>query len=132
MEHQIELSTEDLWEEISGRLREALSDGTYAKWFGDVHELALEGAVIQMVSHGISTGALFILAGLLQERMHTREIAQMGGLWETMPSLSGAGLVFAMAIGPARSGIPRKFTEVPRWPRAVNFSRRERAGRGAP
>jgi len=61
------------------------------------NELALQGAVIQMVSHGISTGALFILAGLLQERMHTREIANMGGLWETMPSLSGAGLVFAMA-----------------------------------
>ena len=61
------------------------------------NELALQGAVIQMVSHGISTGALFILAGLLQERMHTREIAQMGGLSETMPSLSGAGLVFAMA-----------------------------------
>ncbi len=61
------------------------------------NEIALEGAVIQMVSHGISTGALFILAGLLQERMHTREIAKMGGLWETMPSLSGAGLVFAMA-----------------------------------
>ena len=61
------------------------------------NEIALEGAVIQMVSHGISTGALFIMAGLLQERMHTREIAQMGGLWEKMPSLSGAGLVFAMA-----------------------------------
>lgn len=61
------------------------------------NEIALQGAVIQMVSHGVSTGALFILAGLLQERMHTREIAQMGGLWETMPSLSGAGLVFAMA-----------------------------------
>jgi NADH-quinone oxidoreductase subunit M len=61
------------------------------------NQIALEGAVVQMVSHGISTGALFIMAGLLQERMHTREIAQMGGLWETMPSLSGAGLVFAMA-----------------------------------
>lgn len=61
------------------------------------NQLAVEGAVIQMVSHGISTGALFILAGLLQERMHTRQISQMGGLWETMPSLSGAGLVFAMA-----------------------------------
>jgi NADH-quinone oxidoreductase subunit M len=61
------------------------------------NEIALEGAVIQMVSHGISTGALFILVGLLQERMHTREIDEMGGLWETMPSLSGAGLVFAMA-----------------------------------
>ena len=58
---------------------------------------ALEGAVVQMVSHGISTGALFVLAGLLQERMHTREISAMGGLWETMPALSGAGVVFAMA-----------------------------------
>jgi NADH-quinone oxidoreductase subunit M len=61
------------------------------------NEIALEGAVIQMISHGISTGALFVLAGLLQERMHTREISEMGGLWETMPALSGAGLVFVMA-----------------------------------
>ena len=43
VEHQVKLSAENLWEEISGRLREALSDGTYNKWFGDVHELALEG-----------------------------------------------------------------------------------------
>jgi chromosomal replication initiator protein len=42
VEHQVELSTENLWEEISGRLREALSDGTYSKWFGDVHELRLD------------------------------------------------------------------------------------------
>jgi NADH-quinone oxidoreductase subunit M len=61
------------------------------------NEIALEGAVIQMISHGISTGALFVLAGLLQERLHSREISEMGGLWETMPALSGAGLVFAMA-----------------------------------
>jgi NADH-quinone oxidoreductase subunit M len=61
------------------------------------NEIALEGAVVQMISHGISTGALFMIAGLLQERMHTREISAMGGLWETMPALSGAGMVFAMA-----------------------------------
>jgi NADH-quinone oxidoreductase subunit M len=61
------------------------------------NEIALEGVVIQMISHGVSTGALFVLAGLLQERMHTRDISEMGGLWETMPALSGAGLVFAMA-----------------------------------
>ncbi len=61
------------------------------------NQIALEGAVVQMVSHGISTGALFILAGVLQGRLHTREISEMGGLWETMPVLSGAGLVFAMA-----------------------------------
>jgi chromosomal replication initiator protein len=46
VEHQVELSTENLWEEISGRLREALSDGTYRKWFGDVHSLALEGETL--------------------------------------------------------------------------------------
>ena len=61
------------------------------------NSIALDGAVIQMISHGISTGALFILAGLLQERLHSRELSQMGGLWETMPAMSGAGLVFAMA-----------------------------------
>jgi chromosomal replication initiator protein len=43
VEHQVELSAENLWEEISGRLREALSDGTYSKWFGDVHELTVDG-----------------------------------------------------------------------------------------
>jgi chromosomal replication initiator protein len=43
VEHQLELSAENLWEEISGRLREALSAGTYSKWFGDVHELSVEG-----------------------------------------------------------------------------------------
>ena len=58
---------------------------------------ALAGAFIQMVSHGISTGALFILAGALQQRMHTREISRMGGLWKTMPNLSGAGFFFVMA-----------------------------------
>ncbi|MBV9226091.1 MAG: NADH-quinone oxidoreductase subunit M, partial [Acidobacteriaceae bacterium] len=48
------------------------------------NQLALTGAFIQMISHGISTGALFILAGALQQRMHTREIARMGGLWQTI------------------------------------------------
>ena len=46
VEHQLELSAEDLWEEISGRLKEALSDGTYSKWFGDVHELSLDGETL--------------------------------------------------------------------------------------
>ena len=61
------------------------------------NETALTGAFIQMISHGVSTGALFILAGALQQRMHTREIARMGGLWQTMPAFSGAGLFFVMA-----------------------------------
>ena len=60
------------------------------------NELALQGAVVTMIAHGISTGALFVIAGLLQERMHTREMERMGGLWATIPRLSGAALFFAM------------------------------------
>lgn len=60
------------------------------------NELALQGAVITMVAHGISTGALFVIAGLLQDRMHTREMDRMSGLWGTVPRLSGAALFFAL------------------------------------
>jgi NADH-quinone oxidoreductase subunit M len=60
-------------------------------------DIALQGALIQMVSHGISTGALFVLAGALNERLHSRDLRSMGGLWDTMPVLSGAGLFFVMA-----------------------------------
>ncbi len=58
---------------------------------------ALQGAVITMICHGISTGGLFIIVGALQERMHTRELDRMGGLWSTMPALGGVGLFFALA-----------------------------------
>ena len=59
--------------------------------------LALQGAVVTMICHGISTGGLFVLVGALQERIHTREMDRMGGLWNTMPRFSGAGMVFALA-----------------------------------
>jgi NADH-quinone oxidoreductase subunit M len=57
----------------------------------------LQGAVMTMICHGLSTGALFILVGALQERTHTRHMDQMGGLWTTVPRLSGAALFFALA-----------------------------------
>lgn len=60
------------------------------------NELALQGAIITIVAHGISTGALFVIAGLLQDRMHTREMDRMSGLWNTVPRLSGAALFFAL------------------------------------
>ncbi len=59
---------------------------------------ALSGAVLQMVSHGISTGALFILVGALQDRIHTRDMNRMGGLWKQVPRMGAAGLVLAMAL----------------------------------
>ncbi|WP_447987050.1 NADH-quinone oxidoreductase subunit M [Nitrospira sp. Nam74] len=59
--------------------------------------LGLQGAVMTMICHGLSTGALFILVGALQERTHTRDMGRMGGLWITIPRLSGAALFFALA-----------------------------------
>lgn len=61
------------------------------------NSLALQGALIGMVCHGFSTGALFALVGGLQERTHTREMDRLGGLWAAIPRLSGAGLFFALA-----------------------------------
>jgi len=61
------------------------------------NDLALQGALMTMLCHGISTGALFILVGALQDRIHTREMGRMGGLWTTVPRLSGAALFFALA-----------------------------------
>ena len=61
------------------------------------NETALQGVIIQMLCHGISTGGLFILAGALQERIHTREMQRMGGLWAVVPRLGGAWIFFAMA-----------------------------------
>jgi NADH-quinone oxidoreductase subunit M len=59
--------------------------------------LALQGAVITMVCHGISTGGLFVLVGALQERIHTREMDRMGGLFAAIPRFSGAAMFFAFA-----------------------------------
>ena len=61
------------------------------------NEIALQGVVIQMLCHGISTGALFILAGARQERIHTREMQRMGGLWAVVPRLGGTWVFFALA-----------------------------------
>lgn len=58
---------------------------------------AFQGAVISMLAHGISASALFMIAGALQERLHTREIERMGGLWATLPRLSALALFFSMA-----------------------------------
>jgi NADH-quinone oxidoreductase subunit M len=60
-------------------------------------EIAMQGVVIQMLAHGISTGALFVLAGMLKERLHTRDINKMGGLWTSMPAMGGVAILFTMA-----------------------------------
>jgi NADH-quinone oxidoreductase subunit M len=59
--------------------------------------LALQGAIMTMICHGLSTGGLFILVGGLQERIHTRDLEIMGGLWAVAPRLSGTALFFSLA-----------------------------------
>jgi NADH-quinone oxidoreductase subunit M len=61
------------------------------------NSFGLQGAVMTMICHGLSTGALFILVGALQERTRTRDMERMGGLWTAVPRLSGAVLFFALA-----------------------------------
>jgi NADH-quinone oxidoreductase subunit M len=61
------------------------------------NEIANQGVVIQILAHGISTGALFIIAGQLIERIHYRDIDRMGGLWTKMPIMGGVALLFSMA-----------------------------------
>jgi NADH-quinone oxidoreductase subunit M len=61
------------------------------------NELAYQGVVMQMIAHGISTGALFIMVGQLQERIHTRDITKMSGLWKQMPVMGGVCMIFSMA-----------------------------------
>ncbi len=61
------------------------------------NELAWQGVVMQMITHGISTGALFIIAGSLYERIHTRDIEKMRGFWARMPFMATVALIFSMA-----------------------------------
>ncbi|MDV7211504.1 NADH-quinone oxidoreductase subunit M [Azotobacter beijerinckii] len=60
-------------------------------------QIALQGAVVQMIAHGLSAAALFILCGQLYERLHTRDMREMGGIWGRMPWLPAVSLFFAAA-----------------------------------
>jgi NADH-quinone oxidoreductase subunit M len=60
-------------------------------------EQGVTGGVLQMINHGLSTGALFLLVGMIYERTHTRELGRMGGLAAMMPWLAGAFLFAVLA-----------------------------------
>jgi NADH-quinone oxidoreductase subunit M len=59
--------------------------------------LTLSGSILQMINHGLSTTALFVMVGMLDERLHSRAFADLGGLWDKMPVFSAFFLFFAMA-----------------------------------
>lgn len=71
----------------------------------------LQGGIFTMLSHGLTTGALFLLVGMLYDRRHTRLIADFGGLWKSMPVLGGLFVATAFAsIGlPGFSGFVGEF-----------------------
>jgi NADH-quinone oxidoreductase subunit M len=71
----------------------------------------LDGSVVQMVNHGISTGALFLLVGMVYERRHTREIKSLGGLQKAAPIMAGLfTLVMLSSIGlPGLNGFIGEF-----------------------
>jgi NADH-quinone oxidoreductase subunit M len=72
----------------------------------------IEGAILQMVNHGISTGALFLIVGFIYERRHTRELDQFGGLWQVMPVYAVLTLIVALSsMGlPGLNGFIGEFT----------------------
>ncbi|MBM4424641.1 MAG: NADH-quinone oxidoreductase subunit M [Chloroflexi bacterium] len=57
----------------------------------------IQGAILQMINHGLSTGALFLLVGMIYERRHTRELAQFGGLWTVMPLYGTLTLIVTLS-----------------------------------
>ena len=74
-------------------------------------QLGAEGALVQMISHGFVSAAMFLCVGVLYDRMHSRQIADYGGVVNTMPRFAAFAVLFAMANAglPATSGFVGEF-----------------------
>ncbi|EON12166.1 MULTISPECIES: NADH-quinone oxidoreductase subunit M [Pandoraea] len=74
-------------------------------------EIGMQGALVQMISHGFVSGAMFLCIGVLYDRMHSRNIADYGGVVNTMPKFATFFMLFAMANSglPATSGFVGEF-----------------------
>jgi NADH-quinone oxidoreductase subunit M len=72
----------------------------------------IQGGILQMVNHGLSTGALFLVVGMIYERRHTREMDAFGGLWKIMPVYGALTLIVALSsMGlPGLNGFVGEFT----------------------
>jgi NADH-quinone oxidoreductase subunit M len=75
------------------------------------NQLGVEGALVQMISHGFISGAMFLCVGVMYDRMHSRMIADYGGVVNTMPRFAALFVFFAMANSglPATSGFVGEF-----------------------
>ena len=78
---------------------------------GSSAELAMHGGMVQMISHGFISGALFLCVGVLYDRIHSREIADYGGVVNSMPKFASFFVIFALAnVGlPGTSGFVGEF-----------------------
>ena len=74
-------------------------------------ELGVSGGIVQMVSHGFVSGAMFLCIGVLYDRVHSREIASYGGVVNTMPKFAAFAVFFAMA----NSGLPGTSGFIGEW-----------------
>ena len=72
----------------------------------------IQGGILQMVNHGLSTGALFLIVGMIYERRHTREMDAFGGIWKVMPVFGALTLVVTLSsMGlPGLNGFVGEFT----------------------
>jgi len=72
----------------------------------------IQGAILQMINHGLSTGALFLLVGMIYERRHTRDMDKFGGLWKVMPVYGVLTLIVSLSsMGlPGLNGFVGEFT----------------------
>ena len=75
------------------------------------NELGVQGAIVQMISHGFVSGAMFLCIGVLYDRVHSREIASYGGVANTMPKFAAFAVLFAMA----NCGLPGTAGFVGEW-----------------
>ncbi len=77
-----------------------------------LNSIGISGAILQMVNHGLSTGALFIIVGMIYERRHTRDLDAFGGLWKVMPIYGTLTLIVALSsMGlPGLNGFVGEFT----------------------
>ncbi|MFW2439528.1 MAG: NADH-quinone oxidoreductase subunit M [Arenicellales bacterium] len=75
------------------------------------NKMAVEGAIIQMISHGFISGAMFLCVGVLYDRMHTRKMSDYGGVANSMPKFAAFMMFFAMANAglPGTSGFVGEF-----------------------
>jgi NADH-quinone oxidoreductase subunit M len=78
------------------------------------NQLGIEGALVQMISHGFVSGAMFLCIGVLYDRMHSRNIADYGGVVNKMPKFAAFFMLFAMANAglPGTSGFVGEFMVV--------------------